>query len=72
MSARRVCRCGCDKTVGVGRKYRPGHDRRHVEYLAAEYKRSDGVGREVIEVRARAELTLPLFTEYLRRTGASS
>ena len=69
MTARRVCRCGCDKQVGVGRKYRPGHDRAHVEALAAEYKRSSAVGRQIIEVRARAELTLPLFTEYLRRTG---
>lgn len=71
MNAARRCRCGCGREVGVGRKYRPGHDRVHIERLAREYRGTTGVERDGVEIEATRTLTRPLFTEYLRLTGAS-
>lgn len=69
MNGPRVCRCGCDCKVPVGRKYKQGHDRRHIERLAREYRETTGAERSGVEIEATRTLTRPLFTEYLRRTG---
>lgn len=55
-----------------GSKYRPGHDRAHVERLAREYREAaPGVDRDGVEIEATRTLTRPLFVEYLRRTGSA-
>lgn len=71
MSAVGQCRCGCRQTVNLGRCYRQGHDRRHVESYVRWWQGTnpDRNSRESIDAKARGDLSLALYREFRRRTG---
>lgn len=67
-SRNRRCRCGCENPVKPGRRYRAGHDRRHVEALVARHRQATtAAAREAVVTLADVTLTRALFGEFNRR-----